>query len=106
VTDRPQLAAYIAAVLKDETGGMSCSAIARRLGMRDGDVRAVLRADPWFVRVGTTRGARWQLVAARAGMGRNGTGSELLDVLGDVLRRLAAAEARLDALERRNGDRA
>jgi predicted transcriptional regulator len=105
VTDRAQLAAYVAAVLKDEPDGLPCTTIARRLGMRPSTVRAVLRADEWFVRSGETRYARWHLIAGTEGTeaGRKGRSGETPDMLVDVLRRLDALEARLDALERRNG---
>ena len=105
MTDRAQLAAYIAAVLRDEPDGLACATIARRLSVRDADVRATLRADPWFVQYGSTRGSRWHLVAPD-GMGRNGTESEQPGVLEDVLRRIEALEARVDALGRQNGARA
>jgi|SRR4051812_20525739 hypothetical protein len=77
--DRAELAAYVAGVLRGEPDGLPCTTIARRLGMRDDDVRAVLRADPWFVRTGSTSRARWHLTAD--GLGRNGTELELRDML-------------------------
>jgi hypothetical protein len=108
MTDRAQLAAYIAAVLNDEPNGLPCEAIARRLGVRPATVRAVLRADDWFVRTGATRRTRWHVVPNAPG--RNGTESETRDVPAAVLRRLdvfeahvGALAARVDALERRNG---
>ena len=102
MTERVQLAAYIAAVLKDEPGGLPCGTIARRLGMRDADVRAVLRRDPWFARTGSARYTRWQLVAGTDGTDAGRLGMPA-DPLAQVLSRLDAIEARLDALERRNG---
>ena len=62
MTDRA-LAAYIAGVLKDEPNGLPCATIAKRLGTRPATVRAVLRSDSWFVRTGSTSGARWHLAA-------------------------------------------
>ena len=114
MTDRAQLAAYIAAVLKDEPHGLPCSTIARRLGMRAATVRGVLRTDDWFVRTGSTRYTRWRLIAGTDGTdaGRVGSSAETQHVLQVVLERLDALEAlgaalavRLDALERRNGAR-
>lgn len=96
MTDRAQLVADLVRVLVEE-GPCSASRLAPRVRARKGDVLRELRARPIFECVGGGRYQRWQL---------RGTGREPLhgdDTVRLILDYLHAIEARLDAVERRNG---
>lgn len=93
-----QLAALIAGLLQNESNGLACETIARRLAVRPASVRAVLRADDWFARTGELRRARWHLVVPD-GLGRTGTASARSDVLVVDRAEFEALRERVDALE-------
>jgi len=70
VNGRPDLADRVALAIV-EHGPTSCELLARLVEARTSDVRAALRADPRFERVGTGRGSRWRLsLPAWDGLGR------------------------------------
>jgi hypothetical protein len=56
-----QLADDLARVLHGEPLGLCFHELARRVGRRDSLVRAALRDDRRFARIGTGRGARWRV---------------------------------------------
>jgi hypothetical protein len=64
------------------------------------DVLALLRASPTFERIGKGRCTTWKLAGTEQEPRHEDASTQ---VVMELLRRLEAAEARLDALERRNG---
>jgi hypothetical protein len=74
----------IATLLEAESNGLSCDALAMRLGRRRSAVIDELRSDSRFERSGNTRGSRWRLASRSAswdGMGRNKNGAPYLDAI-------------------------
>lgn len=79
------LADEIEALLRGDSIGLSCDAIAERLRRRRADVLETLRRDSRFVHAGGGHASRWRLAkemplrASQDGFGREGT--ELLDAV-------------------------
>jgi hypothetical protein len=97
VTNRALLGDDLARALARAPDGLSCDALAERLRRRRVDVLATLRSDARFDCMGHTRARRWRLVSD------NGTERDGFSAWVGVLDRLGALEARVKALERRDG---
>jgi hypothetical protein len=83
-------------------GPCSASQLAHRLGTRKADVLHELHERAIFACVGRGRSTRWQLVGTEQEPLQADASTQLMR---ELARRLEAAEARLDALENRNGAR-